>query len=141
MKSTTFQGHLTWNLADFTWNLADFTWNLADFSEIHQFHAWKPLNQIIQEKFFTFIECSGEAMSYETCEICRISCLKTLKSDNSREILHFHRVQWGGYVIWNLWNPSDFVTKDHFPGKEKPMFPLGTGDKACSEHAIFSHFW
>ena len=32
-------------------------------------------------------------------EIRRISCLKTFKSDNSREKLHFHRVQWGGHVI------------------------------------------
>ena len=36
-------------------------------------HTWKPLNQITQEKNFTFIECSGEAMSYEICEIRQIS--------------------------------------------------------------------
>ena len=54
-------------------------WNLPDLNlyEIRQvkfagFHAWKPLNQIIQEKNF-FHRVQGEAMSYELCEICRIS--------------------------------------------------------------------
>ena len=48
-------------------------WNLPDFMKSSRFHALKPLNQIIQEKSFTFMECSGEAMPYKICEIQHIS--------------------------------------------------------------------
>ena len=43
--------------------------------QICEFHAWKPFNQVTQEKNFTFTEESGGggAMSYELCETHRIS--------------------------------------------------------------------
>ena len=35
------------------------SWNPPDFMKSTGFHAWSNLNQIIQEKLFTFIECRG----------------------------------------------------------------------------------
>ena len=48
------------------------------FHESTRFHAWNPLNQIIQEKLFTFIECR-EPMSYEICDMSQFH----MKSTNS----------------------------------------------------------
>ena len=64
--------HEIWQIS---WNPADFMWNpLANL-----------INQIIQEKLFSFMQCSGKAMSQDftksttfhkicwiSCEICRI---------------------------------------------------------------------
>ena len=75
-------------------------------------------------------------------EIQWISCLKTFKPDNSREKLHFHRVQWEAVSFEIMWNPldfmnygrfhlkfsrfyeihRDFVMKDHLPGMVKSVF-------------------
>ena len=63
----------SWNPADFMWisqNLVDFTWNPPT----------KLINQIFQEKLFSFMECCGKAMSCFHMKstgfhkICRISC-------------------------------------------------------------------
>ena len=92
-----------WISVRISWNLVDFM-NPTDFMpEIWWISCLKALNQIT--KNFTFNTGQGEAMSFELCEICRISwnplnftwnwwisCLKPFKSDNSRKTLHFHRV-------------------------------------------------
>ena len=78
-----------------SWNLVDFTWNPPT----------KLINQIFQEKLFSFMECCGKAMScfhmksagfhkicQISCEICRIS----------REIRR--------------------ISKDQLPGMVSPMF-------------------
>ena len=63
---------ISWNLADFRWNPADFTWNPPNFVwiSIGGFcvdFRWNPptklINQIFQEKLFSFMECCGKAIS------------------------------------------------------------------------------
>ena len=79
-------------------------WNLVDFRhEIRQitvksgrFHAWNSLNQIIQEKLFTFIECWGGGGGGEGYVIWN------LKSGE------FH-LKFDGF--WILWNPTVMKSK------------------------------
>ena len=80
-----------------------------------------------------WMSCRSHMKSDGFHEIRWISCLKNFKSDNSREKLHFYRMQWAGYVIWNLWNlldfiwnPPDFMKSAGFRDER----PLARNDKA-----------
>ena len=96
----------TWNPQDFTWNLLDFMksvrfdvksagfqpWNLLDFG---RFHAWNPLNQIIQEKLFTFIECRGKLCHMKSWNLVDFMCISHEIHQSNRILLktmEFHRI-------------------------------------------------
>ena len=77
-----------WRKRSYSWNLADFTkssgfhMKSGGFHEIQQISheiqqiSWNPLadliNQIIQEKLFSFVQCRGKAMSQDFMKICQI---------------------------------------------------------------------
>ena len=73
---------ILWNpAADFNWFheiLLQISWNPADFSRFHEILLrilWNPpenlINQIIQQKLFTFMKCSGKVMSQDFMKSAR----------------------------------------------------------------------
>ena len=102
--------HAKAHLCGFQWNPADFVKYSrfhADFMKSGRFHkiqwiSWNPpenlINQVIQEKLFTSMECSGKAMS----------------QDFTWNLLDF---------TWNLPDFMKSATKElQLPGMVRPMF-------------------
>ena len=63
---------ISWNPPDFTWNLPDFM-NVSFCVMIKYRSFFRKTNQITQQKLFSFMQCSGKAMSLDSHEICWIS--------------------------------------------------------------------
>ena len=82
-----------------------FSWKLHTFHEKQQFSLGNLINQLIQDKSFSFIVCLGEAMSDDS-----------MKTATFHENCHFS------------WKPPLFMknrTKDHqLPGMVTPMFKI-----------------
>ena len=102
-----------------------FSWKAVVFTEKQQISLGNLIDQLIQDKSFSFIVCLGEAMSddsmkttafHENCWFswkvavfmkssgfhwkAAVFTRKPYKSTNSRQILQFHCVLGGGYVWW-----------------------------------------